>query len=82
MCQLELAFKELLQFGSSEEPIVDRFPNLLLATKVSFSCLYRRVSKQELDLFLIPAVAPAELCTGPTKIMRCELPDSGTPSVM
>jgi len=50
--------------------VVDGTFNPLFATEISFGCLNRNVTKQEVDLLQFASGSMAKPCTGSPKIVR------------
>jgi hypothetical protein len=56
--------------------IVDRDLDILFGAQIAFGGLDGGVAEQELDLFQIPAVLPAELDAGTEQVVGAEVFDS------
>jgi hypothetical protein len=50
---------------------------ILLGAKISFGCLDRRVTEEQLDLVKLPSRGTAEFGTGPSKVMRSNARNTG-----
>ena len=56
-------------FRSQGKQIVDRVPEILLASEVAFRCLHRSVSQQELNLLDLSAAGMAQLRARPAQVV-------------
>jgi len=50
--------------------VIDGTLNLLFATEISFGCLNRNVTEQELDLLQFASGDVAKPCTGSAEVVR------------
>ncbi len=51
--------------------VIDGSSNPLFATEISFGCLNRNVTEQELDLLQFTSGGVAKPCTGSAEVVRC-----------
>ncbi len=66
-------FRQLVPIRSKFKKIVYGMSEILFAAEIAFCRLNRGMPQQELDLLQLATVRVAELRTGPTQIMRCNM---------
>ena len=73
-CAILLLFQTgyVLTIGLDPNPVIDRRPNPLFATKVAFRCLNGNMSQKKLDLFQLSSRSVAQAGAGAPQVMRSQ----------
>jgi hypothetical protein len=66
-------FRLRLRIRSEVEKVVHWMPKILFAAEIAFRGLDRCMSEQELNLLQLTTAVVAQLRTGSSQIMRCDV---------